>query len=161
MTLQDGAAARRVVIDVSTLLAAIIVLLVVIADWPTIWDHVAAWQFQLTKETETFDATHHHGPEPLLREGYYGLEGEQALPIDERKPFYETPTPWLYRLAEHSGVPVIFTRVDASTRKYYLVVPPTDEDTRHSSDILRILRANGWRIVEQRFPCRAYIVIRA
>jgi hypothetical protein len=154
--------ARRTTIEVAILavLAVAPVAVLAFAHWDTVRDHVEAWHFQLTRETKTADPKLDRGPERLYRGGYYGLEGLKALPIDEREPFYEAPTPWLCSLAEWSDNPVIYNRAEVSSRKYYIVVSTTDEKTRRPSGILRIVRGNGWRVLKQRFPQRAYVVIR-
>ena len=123
--------ARRVTIAAAVLGAAVVAVLLV-AHWATVRDHVEAWHFQLTTETVTIEPNPPHGPLRVKGNARYfcGL------------------------LADHSGQPVIL----AAEEDVSIIFAESLEGelTRVTQDILT---ANGYRVLEQRFPRRAYVVI--
>jgi len=61
----------------------------------------------------------------------------------------------LFHLVDTSGRPVI-TEASEGTVRIVLDAP-----VRSVHDAVRLLAINGWRVIEQRFPRRAYIVVSA
>ena len=113
----------------------VVVLALAIAHWGTVRDHVEAWWFQLTCETETIDLSY----------GHKSLREETGL---------------LQLLTDTSGCAVIRERADSSTdRGVYADWSVWVRETR-TEMCLRLLRENGYRVLEQRFPAKAYVVIR-
>ena len=94
----------------------------VVAHWSAVRDHVEAWRFQATRETQM---TVPSGAERAV----FGI------------------------LAASSGRPVIFAR-DGNP-----LVPIPGFYDRVGESVLDALRRDGWRIVEQRFPRPAYVVV--
>jgi hypothetical protein len=64
-----------------------------------------------------------------------------------------TSPPILCLLARSSGWQVIFDARDAGSLGW-------SSDMRSPQDILNLLRGFRWRVLEQRFPRRAFVVIR-
>jgi hypothetical protein len=151
--------ARRVTIVAAALGVGVVGVLVV-AHWGAVRDHVEAWHFQLTQKTVTI--------EPNL--GFYV---EATLP-----PYI------LLMLAHSTSQPVVFDPGDpppavsckevgenaALTEAVQDPDGPTMlEESEVSADafsrvprsaVLRILKGFNFRVIEQRFPRRAYVVIR-
>jgi hypothetical protein len=86
-------------------------------------DHVAAWHFQLTKETQTIE------PEP-----------PKDLPRIWSARFY------LAYLAYNSEQPVILGTDSAYDD--LIILPSVDGEVT----VEKRFEANGWRVIEQRFP---------
>ena len=144
--------ARRVTIAAAVLGAAVVAVLVV-ADRDTIRDHIDAWRFQSERKTEMIRGVP-DGPRPTFVRLFGGL---------------------FERLASCSGTPVI---VDSQDDHYRRMVPwGVSNDLLvwqimreppcslvaaggRRDLILKVLGSNGWRVIEQRFPRRAYVVIR-
>jgi hypothetical protein len=102
---------KRLTLGVMAVGLAVVIVLV-IAHWGTVRDHVEAWHFQLTRETESMD-----------------------------------PAPW------DSGPPLVFA--PAETVSW----PALPAKAWHTADLAVTLGASGLRVLEQRFPRRAYVVI--
>jgi hypothetical protein len=135
--------ARRVTIAAAALGVGVIGVFVII-NWRPVREHIQAWHLQLTRETETITA---------------GGEGMSFTLLCKR---VGTPRRSMVQdevvlnvLAEQSGHPVIWN--PASARVF---VVAQGEELRKATDALRVLKDNGWRVLEQRFPRRAYVVIR-
>ena len=126
----------------------VVVLVVAIANWGTVRDHVEAWYFQLTRETRTIEP---NPEEPPLVSGWRN---------------------WFEPIANHLDIPIIIEAAvweetagvaeDAeveegpmSDAKRALLEAKT---TTAAQTRLQTLRERGFRILEQRFPCRAYVV---
>ena len=127
--------ARRVTLAAAVLGAGVSGVLVVL-NWGTVRDHFEAWHFQLTRETETMD------PGPPLRD----------------PPMFDLKD-WLVLLTTASDQSAIF----APTQEVESGLPCVfsfPRDQSHGSAILDVLGTHGWRVIEQRFPRRAYVVIR-
>jgi len=148
--------ARRVTIGAAMLGTAIVTALVIV-NWRTVRDHVEAWHFQLTRETETIE------PEPALkqspREFIWALGDDMTL-MDMRDCFLV--------LATYSGLKVIFdSATDDEYSALYPLTPafpcwwvlPLGSNLTAASSLDNI-QANGWRVLQQRIPRRAYVVIR-
>jgi len=139
--------ARRAVIGVAALLALVVAVLVV-ANWGTVRDHVEAWHFQLTRQTETIE------PKKGIRLGIVPDGGE--LLHTER---------YLKVLSTYSSLNVIFDPAECTPDASLWIVPrvssPYTGPKRQPVDwVLLVLRENGWRVIEQRLPRRGYIVIK-
>jgi hypothetical protein len=127
-----------------------------ILHWGTVHDHVQAWRFQLTTETVMIE------PDPALKE----------LPVDKEgrlrfRSLIEPPPGHAYAsfaflriLASASGQPVILALDEcAAALGGQIILPTRSEEV--GADILRAeLETMVWRVLEQRFPRRAYVVIR-
>jgi hypothetical protein len=142
---------KRLTLGVMVVGLAVVVGLA-IAHWGTVRDHVEAWHFQLTYRNETITPGFRKPTEdqPTVGLEYYTVALE----------YYEYSTPTLFRLlAEHSGLPVIHPPQEikevysSPTELAFQSGEPTVEEVR------RLLQANGWCVIEQRFPRRAYVVI--
>jgi hypothetical protein len=132
--------ARRGTIAAAVLGAAVVAVLVVV-HWDSVRDHVEAWHFQLTKETEAISAVN----------GLMGSRGQSP----QKAQYAINVKELLGVLAEDSGCPVIVESKSAFALALPAIMPP---DAKGSEAALTALRANGWRIVEQRFPRRAYVL---
>ena len=148
--------ARRVTLIAVAAGAALLGVLTV-ANWPTVRDHVEAWHFQLTTETKKI--------EPWPR--------SQAQPE-----LSESSTHVLWLLAISARIPIVFDPENVSTalsvigwesepgwyvceNSPFTTHGPIYEETGSTPNLLRILSAKGgYRVLEQRFPRRAYVVIR-
>jgi len=126
---------RRASVICGAALVALLVAVLVVGNWDITRNHIEAWVFQLTQETYTLTPV--QGP----RCGHQS----QAKAL-------------LYHLADTSALPVITGGCEGSSKVIRLLddVGPVDDVTR----VTRFLRLNGWRVLEQRFPQRVYVVIR-
>ena len=127
---------RRITIAAVALVAAVVAVLAV-ACWGTVRDHVQAWHFQLTRETKTIA--------PLV-------DGGALDPFLRREP--------LLRIAfQELHHPVIFDPPEASQLprmgNWYQVSLDGEEAARV------LLERCGYRVLVQRFPERAYVLIRS
>jgi hypothetical protein len=114
-----------------------VVLVLAIAHWGTVRDHVEAWHFQLTRETRTIE------PDPLEPTLVFKSNVDLTYPIELH----------LFRhVATFSQRPVIW----APEQNVNLV----SGGLSYTGDITKLLEAHGWRVLEQRFPRKAYVVIR-
>jgi hypothetical protein len=148
--------ARRVTLAAAVLGAGVIAVLVV-AHWDMVRDHVEAWYFQLTRETETVEyaAYKSMGLETLIVD---------AMASNPHVTLGCEADAFLLLLGRESGGPVIVAVEDLSKEvrwsfdetqpKGKLAGPTLPQLAR------RILESNGFRVLEQRFPRRAYVVIR-
>ena len=142
--------ARRVTFAAAVLGAAIVAVLMVL-NWATVRDHAEAWWIQLTRETETIL------PNQSLKE-------VRSIPFG----LSTIDTPDLsfasfVLLAKYSGVDVVFTsdwnkleRVTVVDLPDWNIDLPTETTTRITDRIRSALEKDGWRVLEQRFPRRAY-----
>ena len=114
-----------------------VVLVLVITHWGTVRNHVEAWHFQLTTETETLEPHPQDGPLVVKARTRHlcGL------------------------LADHSGQPVILAAEEHDPLEHV----PLHFTDRFEGELTyvakKILEANGWRVLQQLFPRRAYVVI--
>jgi hypothetical protein len=104
-------------------------------------DHIQEWQFQLTQETRTIE------PEPALQgDAFLLAEPPVGLPLIS----------FLEILANYSGWPVIHAPEEGNSETELLA-----RAERVTADIARMtLESSGYRVLEQRFPRKAYVVIR-
>ena len=126
--------ARRVTLAAAVLGVGIVGVLVVL-NWAWISAHLEAWHFELTKETKTIDSEEDAQQLSAL---WLGEEGWHVHDLER----------WLQALAGQSGIPVVY-EPDPS-------VEPIPSGTTPAQALGRM----GYRILEQRFPRRAYVVIR-
>ena len=123
--------ARRAAIGAAALVAVIVAFLVV-ANWGTLRDHVESWHFQLTRETRVVKG----------EGGRCGnVSREENLFID---------------LTVFSGRAVIFA---CDEDDEYDPPLPADMTLQGVDGVLRVLASMGYRVLEQRFSRRAYVVI--
>ena len=122
-----------------------VLLVLVVYHWGPVRDHVEAWRFQSTRETLRIE------PNPIFKGRPVDLGAEI------RHSFEIEPVGILKLLANHSGSQVIYSRKRSEPG---LVAPRDGDIGMATSDLAtRILQANGWRVLEQFFPRRAYVVI--
>jgi hypothetical protein len=143
--------ARRVTIAAAVLGAGVVGVLV----YPTVRDHVEAWRLQLTRETVTIEPGLVWKDHPLVwRRSCESLVTELKR---DGKWVSCSPTAALFCiLVDYSGQPVIFDPV-AARSAFFGMKGSSSLSTAH---VLQIVRDNGWRVLEQRFPRKAYVVIR-
>ena len=140
--------ARRVVLGAAALVA-VLVAVVVAANWGTVRDHVEAWHFQLTRETTSIH------PDGVDADAYQTHDLGATAHVREH----------VRDLARALRCPVIFDSNDAELLPqciftvYECCVPPTPNS--RESFLAFLKEERGYCIIEQRFPRRAYVVIRA
>jgi len=122
-------------------LMAVVVTLLVIANWVTVRDHLEAWRFQLTRKTTAL--------EPFTPTS--SLTSTVWLPFSDTTPV----GPGL--LAAYSNRFVIYDEA-ARMGQTELLSPDANLTLE---DVLRLLRQRGWRILDQRFPRKAFVFIGA
>jgi len=134
--------AQRLVIGAVAVLAGLVAILVA-ANWNTVRDHVEAWHFQLTRETETIQP----------------MAGKVTVYAD----WWEV---LLHEAADASRSSMIFDPQEEFPLLSQLVydADPSNPDTVvvpvHTQEILAFFERNGYRLIKQHFPRRAYVVIR-
>jgi hypothetical protein len=135
--------ARRVTVAAATLGSGVIVGLLVVILSDAVRTHIEAWWLQSTTPTEIIE------PNPALQGSVLSVVAN-----DSRL------TTLVGILANHSGLPVIVHRVGYDPAS---LNPPVRMDTTYwgvtSNWALHALRDRGCRILEQRIPRRAYVVI--
>ena len=144
---------RRLAVTVAAT-AAVVLLVLAIAHWRTVCDHIEAWRFQLTRETETIE------PDPAAVKRTI-----KDLPVfdGDNRGFFAS-VEHLLPLLGSSEMPVIFEQGPKATGVVWDTGSPTllrpVDLTASTSDVARrILASNGFRVLEQRFPRKAYVVI--
>jgi hypothetical protein len=158
--------ARRVTLAAAALGAGVLGVLMV-THWGTIRDHVEAWRFQLTRETETIlpdseskaflnesQAERHRrvASNPLLDRQFISNAKYPGLSRETRMvPVREELLPRL--LASRSALPVVTVKAGSATGVVYWLFWPLEADA-----IVEGMRDWGWRVLEQRCPRRAYVV---
>jgi hypothetical protein len=152
--------ARRAVIGPAALVALVGTVLVA-THWSTVRDHVEAWWFISTNETRAIEPRR---PTPLkvtIRDDgrFFDLQwmvGGHWRHVGVGTSSQLDTNTLLQVLADYSERCVVCTSV----------IPRTDESLTirwvdMSPNIaIRTLEENGWRVIDQRFPRRAYVVIR-
>jgi hypothetical protein len=133
---------RRVAIAAAAL-GVVVVAVAVVLNWTAVRDHVEAWHFQVTRETVTTiepnpGFARHCWDEPPSGGGW------TASPVEV-----------LECLATLSGVPVV---IDAGDRPAVTVWGITGKPS--PGDLAGYLASSGYRVLEQRFPRHAYVVMR-
>jgi hypothetical protein len=121
-------------------------------------DHLEAWHFQLTRKTEIVE------PDPSQKEIPNRGTGFHMRGTGEKSAMHPqaadcSSLPYIRLLAGYSGVRVIFS--DDGPKPLFRTVTmrrvPGDVGVEK---IKKALEREGWRIIEQRFPRKAYVVIR-
>jgi hypothetical protein len=118
---------------VAAVIAGEVFAVLVLAHWSVVRDHVEAWTFQLTRQTKMI--------QPLVTDRHSDI-----WLLQSQLPYLE--------LANCSGWPVI---VAPGSLPDYQVSWGRDVTTEA---LLESLRNDGWRVAEQRFPRRAYVIMR-
>ena len=111
---------------------AFLVAVLTATHWDRVCDHIEAWRFQATRKTGVAEGGGRCG----------NVSRAENLFLD---------------LAALSGRPVIFAWDDDDE---YDVALPGDVTPRGVDAVLRVLALNDYRVLEQRFPRRAFVVIR-
>jgi len=142
--------ARRVTLAAAVLGAGVVGALMV-APGP-VRDHVEAWRFQLTRETETIE------PEPASM----GL-ADIWVETREAISYLTVDKPSLRVLASHLNRPVVFDPQEMA-KGAILQSPPLRSGRLQIAALAgngfkNMLQRHGFRILEQRIPRRAYVVI--
>jgi hypothetical protein len=116
-------------------------------------DHLEGWHFQLTRETETIprETILKESDSPLILASRRGPSGSK-LGIDDRVLFL--------MLGMCSDHPVICDPTEGSGSHFGSRFEPRELTVRSDADVIRYLKENGWRVIVQRFPWRAYVVMR-
>ena len=128
--------------------AVVVVFLVVVLNLSTVRDHLQAWLFQLTRKTETRvpSPTSIEFPVPVM-------EGDDRLLFD----FEDC----LLMLATYSDRSVVFDLEDDFHSAFPRTAWSLPRGSILSADAaLKVLQAKGYRVLQQRFPRMAYVVIR-
>ena len=135
---------RRVTIYAAALGTALVAVLA-LANWNMVRDHAEAWWFQFTTQTED-------------------IPPGERLALGEHPLRTHIVTRWglFDQLAAHSGIPVIVaTRWrDASGREGWPFIWQPAHDPDPLAKLLMTLGSAGSRVIEQRYPRRAYVVVR-
>ena len=129
--ISGGSRAVRATIGAAAL-AVVLVTVLAIANWVFVRDHVEAWHFQFTRDTKMIQPL----PEGMTRERYRTQEDLLQFAADRLR------CPVIVDPRELTSFHVGRWRVPAEG------IPET-------------LDGEGWRVLEQRFPRRAYVLIRA
>jgi len=111
----------------------LVVAIMTVAHWSAVCDHVEAWHFQLTRNTKTIQAN----------------AGNQAFDQSATLSYMLAEVP-LHHAAKILRCPVIFDPQEVTLMSNGLM----------PSGGIELLQACDYRVLEQRFPRRAYIVIR-
>ena len=135
--------ARRVTIA-AAVLGAVVVAILVVTHWGTVREHIEAWHLQLTTETETIE------PNPQSPEWLQAVARSDTWLMEGNRLHVG--------LADRSGWPVIIDPRSLPAFSDSTLVWRREYFTTES--ILQVLTGRGWHVLEQRFPRRAYIVIR-
>ena len=164
--------ARRPVIGAAALVAVIVAVLVV-ANWGTVRDHLEAWHFQLTRETATIEPGPKTAPAsfkgvalPLAgqaRSSESRASNRQSIHRQETSEHLVVPAGagigragLLEMLANYSERAVICEK----SEEYGVMFWIRDGQTVGGADVVQLLNDDGCRLLEQRFPRRAYVVVR-
>jgi hypothetical protein len=144
--------ARRITITAAVLGAAVVAVLVV-AHWDAVRDHLEAWRFQLARETKMIQ------PDPEMKEIHVALDASlPALGGQSEitgRPCW--PSDMLRILANRSGCRVI-SSVDRDTPDIQVMLGVRIANA--TSGVARtLLELSGYRVIEQCFPQRAFVVI--
>jgi hypothetical protein len=151
--------ARRVTLAAVVLGAGVVGVFVVL-NWRAVCDHVEAWRFQLTSKTA------------MIRLGF-GDEGNTIQDLRTQRVVVGGNShghiksacevcDLLQLLCRSQDDLVIADSQDLFQRVWWSAEEATLRDPLDATPDLvrRILVARGWRVLEQRFPRRAYVVIR-
>jgi hypothetical protein len=110
---------------------AVLVAALLVANWRTVRDHVEAWHFQLTRETETW--------EPI-----YNVEGNVL--------------PGIEILSTYSHSAILWDVTEGISTSMFTVYEGYSLATVNK--VLRGLEEDGYRVLEERCPHKAYVIIR-
>jgi hypothetical protein len=137
-----------------------VVLVLAIAHWDTVRDHVEAWTFQLTRKTKTIEPGRGSGTrlegEPGISCGMDGLSADPR--VASSKEFLEF-------LATSANTPVVVAPGSRQSVIVWGIAEGSPRGSLHATadgpaQLLGILHEQAWRVLEQRFPRHAYVVIR-
>jgi hypothetical protein len=157
--------ARQTVI-IAAVLVALVVGALVVANWDTVREHVEVWHFLLTKETEEIEPNPAWETQSLeTRRGFRRkLTRRERVDLQQdvdTAGIYDTEC-ILQVLANSSGRPVIFSLAavsqDDSEPTWLLTAKWMSSATAVGA--LNMLKLDGWRVIEQRFPRKVYVLIR-
>jgi hypothetical protein len=147
--------ARRVTLAAAVLGTGVLAVLVV-ANWSTVRDHVEAWGLQLGKESRTIV------PDPALKGKpgvglFVGLSEDALRALQAVDKDGVRLADLLHLLANYSGVPVV------CAGRWAFGEPPLclvqQSLTLNDDAVLQALRESGYRVFQQRFPQKAWVVL--
>jgi hypothetical protein len=157
--------ARRTVI-IAAVLVVLVLAALVVANWGTVREHVEVWHFLLTKETEEIEPNPAWETQSLeTRRGFRRkLTRRERVDLQQdidTAGIFDTEC-ILQVLANSSGRPVIFSLAavsqDDSEPTWLLTAKWMSSATAVGA--LNMLELDGWRVIEQRFPRKVYVLIR-
>src|SRR5262245_23697429 len=130
---------KRIAFTVAAMGLAIVVIVGILYR-DGIRDHVEAWRFAASRKTQTLEPL----PPPPKWTGVLGHTDRMGIE-------------WaLHTLADFSGRRVIF---DPQTLNDVVRVTWTEKSPDMTNLVIMSLEKDGWRVLEQRFPRRAYVAI--
>jgi len=153
--------ARRAVIGAAALVVVLLLAALVVANWSTIRDHIEAWHFQLTRETTAIDPERNPSLDCARLKGSESSQGRSFA------------LQGVFGVLTCSGYSVIHDLPERALHERWVTWPPLPKDpddirnffagsswsiviTATDELAIRILRASGYRVLEQRFPRRAW-----
>ena len=143
--------ARRTMIMTVALVAGIVAVLVV-ANWGTVRDHVEAWRFQLTRKTGVMTGPGRCGNMSEAEDLFWDLFWFSGRPV-----IFEYEDENQVRSMGNQRMRYVF---DQSARADLNRAAEEGDIVRAVDAVKGVLALNGFRVLEQRFPRRAYVVIR-
>ena len=128
--------ARRITVAAAVLVAVLLAVLAV-ANWGAVRDHVEAWHFQLTRETAMIM------PEAKWKDAMEMVVGLDTIGL-------------VKAVASLQDCPAIFSL----EQRVEPVMSGMQPVVLRRENFREVLESKGYRVLEQRFPRRAYVVIR-
>ena len=125
---------RRVVLCVAVPGAALAAGLLAL-DWRSARDHFEAWRFQLTRDTESTSP----------------FSTRSARVNDDGVLVFQRPG--LEILSAYARRSIVFDPGETRDVPVWRVDLPAEE-------VARVLQEEGYRVIDQRFPRKAYVIIR-
>jgi hypothetical protein len=153
---------KRIAFTVATMGLAVVLALGILY-WRVVLDHVEAWRFQLTRDTKTIKPDPALEAQPLeTRRGFNKKLTREKLVMFEQDVgtcFFDAEC--LFQVvANSSGCPVILHPAMSSADITLWMLTPAWMDSANADAAVGLLRSDGYRVLEQRVPRRAYVVIR-
>jgi hypothetical protein len=147
--------ARRITIAAAALGVGVLAVFVVL-NWSTVCDHLKAWGLQLAKESITIV------PDPALKGKpgvglFVGMSENTLRTLQAVGKDGVRLADLLHLLANYSGVPVVCAGPWAFGEATLCLVQVSPSLTDDS--VLQALREGGYRVFQQRFPEKAWVII--
>jgi hypothetical protein len=125
-----------------------VLCVLVVVHWDTVRGHVDAWWFLATNRTEVMR------PDLALK----GQPRDIKVTRDGALHRFRMRE-MLQLLGNCGGRPVVW-RLRHRAASDFGFINPTDGEAATAEVALRVLRENGWTIVEQSFPGECYVLVR-